>query len=106
MFFAVKDFSNAPDVHSHRSVFSTFLPFVNKIHEYKIALNALLKGIKHDTSNSCRAWDVWLGKEMISKLEFMATVTTSKVTCELYPYKISNYLFVLVIFVVSFKMRI
>jgi hypothetical protein len=83
MFFAVRDFSNASDVHSYKCVYSTFLPLFNKLQESLICLKALLKGLKQDTSKGYRAWEVWLGKEMISKPEFMATVTTSKVTCEL-----------------------
>ena len=63
--------------------FFTFLPLFNKLQEFLICLKAFLKGLKQDTSKGCRAWEVWLGKEMISKLEFIATVTTSKVTCEL-----------------------
>ena len=68
----------------HIDVFFSFLlPLFNEIQESLIYLKAILKGLKHDTSKGCRAWEVWLGKEMISKLEFMTNVTTSKVTCEL-----------------------
>ena len=77
------DFSNVSDVHSHKCAFSTFLPLFNKFQKSLICLKTLLKCLNYDTSKGCRTWEVWLSKEMISKLKFMATVTTSKVTCEL-----------------------
>ena len=84
MFFAVMDFFNTSDVHSHRCVFSTFLPLFNKLQESRICLKTFLKGLRYDTIKGNRAWEVWLGKEMKSKPEFMAAVTTSKVTCKLH----------------------
>ena len=62
-----------------------------------------LKGLKHDTSKGYRTWEIWLDKEIISKHEFMATVTIFKVTCELWSFKINKYIFVLSIYDVVFK---
>ena len=93
MFFAVSDFSSAWDVHSHRSVFSTFLPLLSRVQESLICLKAVLNGLKHETSRGCKAWEVRDGSEMMSNPEFMANVTTSRVTCELCPSSTSKCLF-------------
>jgi hypothetical protein len=83
MFLDVSDFSSAWDVHSHRSIFSTLLPFLSRVQESLICLKTVLNGLKHDTSKGCKTWEVWDGSKMMSNPEFMANVTTSRVTCEL-----------------------
>ena len=93
MFLAVSDFSSVWDVHSHRSVFSTLLPLLSRVQESPICLKTIVNGLKHYTSRGCKACEVWDGSEMMSNPEFMANVTTFRVTCELCPSSTSKCLF-------------
>ena len=88
MLFRVRAAFNTRDVHSHKSCFPTSFLVFSSDHRSLHLLNAVLKGLKHATSNGCKAWLVWEGRETMSKPDCIDILTTSKVTCELCPSRI------------------
>ena len=89
----VSAFLNAIATHSASSYFFAPHPLIAIVHLSLYDLNVVLNDLKILTSRGCNLWLVWLGKVIISKPSAFAFCTTSSVTCDPCPSRISRCLF-------------
>jgi hypothetical protein len=91
MFFSDNAFCKAVDTHFAKTSFDTPLDLFRSTHTSRSRRKACLKGLKHDTSNGCMACDVCKGRVKRSSPTLPAIFTTSMVTCEPWPSRISKW---------------
>jgi hypothetical protein len=91
MFFLDNAFSKAVDTHFAKTSFDAPLDLFYNVHTSHNNQKACLEGLKHDTSNGCMACDVGDGRVKRSNPILQAVFTTSIVTCEPWPSRISKW---------------